>query len=544
MDVWRMGILRPDGGRQRIDYSAITQPWLREAAKQWNLQRLVSRNVDRLRETVHVAAALSAVLRLRGDRGDEPGGLGRQDAVDFLTHLGTRELAGELTNSRHRELVCGVRALLRETRERGLHRQAGPLEGLADEFAFYDADVPRVRVRDPEGEPERALPQVVIDQLLAPEAIALLRETAGEALACAIELQMRTGRRPQEIAHAPFNCLEHEQRVREDGKLEYLPVFVYRPEKRPKTRKELPIFTEESRLIKRMQSLARERFPDADPGRLPLVPRLLANRDGRQPIRPTMLPTKMRQWTRALGELTGPDGEPFDRSKVFPYAFRHSYAQRLADEGATESELMDLMDHDSFDTTRGYFRIRAERRRRAAELGRKALFDNQGRRLMRGLEHLAEAERARMQLGSLAVPYGACVEPANVASMGGACKFMHKCLGCKHFRTDLSHLPALEAYERQLVAARERLSAEAEVDGLEGWARQAALPSQEEIERVRMLIARIREAMGELAPEERAELQALLSAERTSRSAILERLPERHELNVLNVGATFDGVAG
>jgi hypothetical protein len=150
-----------------------------------------------------------------------------------------------------------------------------------------------------------------------------------------------------------------------------------------------------------------------------------------------------------------------------------------------------------------------------------------------------------MQLGSLAVPYGACVEPANVASMGGACKFMHKCLGCKHFRTDLSHLPALEAYERQLVAARERLLAEAEVDGLEDWARQAALAgSQEELDRVRYLIGRIREAMGELEPEERAELQALLSAERTSRSEILERLPARHELNVLNVGATFDGVAG
>jgi hypothetical protein len=163
---------------------------------------------------------------------------------------------------------------------------------------------------------------------------------------------------------------------------------------------------------------------------------------------------------------------------------------------------------------------------------------------MRGLEHLGEAERARMQLGSLAVPYGACVEPANVASMGGACKFMHKCLGCKHFRTDLSHLPALEAYERQLVVVRERLLAEAEVDGLERWARHAALPSQEEIDRVRFLIGRIREAMGELAPEERTELQELLTAERTNRSAILERLPTRHELNVLNVGATFDGAAG
>ena len=544
MDVWRMGILRPDGGRQRIDYSAITQPWLREAARQWNLQRLVSRTVGRLRETVRAAAALSAVLRLREDRGEHPSALGRQDAVDFLMQLRARELSGELTNHRHRELVCGVRALLRQARERGLHRRAGPLEGLADEFAFYDADVPRATARDPEGEPERALPQVVVDQLLQSEAIALLRETAGEAVACAVELQMRTGRRPQEIAHAPFECLEHEQRVREDGEVEYLPVFVYRPEKRPKTRKELPIFTEEARLIKRMQCLARERFPDADPGRLPLVPRQLANRDGRQPIRPTVLAMKMRQWLRALAELIGPDGEPFDRSKVFPYAFRHSYAQRLADEGASESELMDLMDHDSFETTRGYFRIRAERRRRAAELGRKALFDNRGRRLMRGLEQLAEAERARMQLGSLAVPYGACVEPANVATMGGACKFMHKCLGCKHFRTDLSHLPALEAYERQLVAARERLSAEAEVEGLEGWAWQAALPSEEEIERVRYLIHRIREALAELEPGERAELQQLLSAERTNRSAILERLPARHELNVLNVGATFDGVAG
>ena len=49
--------------------------------------------------------------------------------------------------------------------------------------------------------------------------------------------------------------------------------------------------------------------------------------------------------------------------------------------------------------------------------------------------------------------------------------------------------------------------------------------------------------MGELVPDERAELQELLAAERANRSAILKRLPARHELNVLNVGATFDGVA-
>jgi hypothetical protein len=149
-----------------------------------------------------------------------------------------------------------------------------------------------------------------------------------------------------------------------------------------------------------------------------------------------------------------------------------------------------------------------------------------------------------MAIGSLAVPYGACVEPANVASMGGACKFMLKCLGCKHFRTDLSHLPALEAYERQLIAAREQLSAQADAAALENWARTAATPSQEEIDRVRYLIGRIRETIGELPGNERDELQALLAAERTNRSAILARLPARAELNVLNVSAAFDGAPG
>jgi integrase len=543
-DVWRLGMLRPDAGGQTVDYTAITQLWLRELVKQWNQQRLVSHSVGLLRLDAYIAIELSEVLRLRADGGDDPRLLERADVVDFLVHLRARRLRGEITGGYRRNCVTRLRAMVRDARERGLHRRPGPLAGLDEGFALVDADVPRRLARDLEGEPERALPQTVIDQLLASQAIALLREGAGEAVACALELQMRTGRRPQEIAHAPFSCLEHEQRVREDGQLESLPVFVYRPEKRPKTRKELPIFAEERRLIRRMQALARERFPDADPERLPLLPRHIRNRDGGEPLAPGMLASKMREWVARLEKLTGPDGEPFDRRKVFPYAFRHSYAQRLADEGASESELMDLMDHDSFETTRGYFRIRAERRRRAAELGRQALFDSQGRRLMRGLEHLAEAERARMQLGSLAVPYGACLEPANVASMGGACKFMHRCLGCKHFRTDLSHLPALEAYERQLVAGRERLSAEAEVDDLEGWARQAALPSQEEIDRGRYLIGRLREAMGELEPDERIELQQLLTAERTNRSAILERLPARQELGVLNVGATFDGVAG
>ena len=60
---------------------------------------------------------------------------------------------------------------------------------------------------------------------------------------------------------------------------------------------------------------------------------------------------------------------------------------------------------------------------------------------------------------------------------------------------------------------------------------------------MRYLIRRIRETVGELPAAERAELESLLAAERTNRSAILQRLPERYSLNVLNVGARFDGAA-
>jgi hypothetical protein len=219
-DVWRMGILRPDGAGKTLDYTVITQPWLRALVKQWNRERLVSRSVSILRLSVRVAAELSKVLDLRGDRGEDPSALGRQDAVDFLAHLRARLLSGEISNDYHRHCVARVRAMLREARERELHRQPGPLAGLADGFALYDADALRAPVRDPEGEPERALSQAVIDQLLEPAALELLHETVGEALACAIELQMRTGRRPQELAHVPFKCLEHEERMREDGAVE------------------------------------------------------------------------------------------------------------------------------------------------------------------------------------------------------------------------------------------------------------------------------------------------------------------------------------
>ena len=102
-DVWRLAILRPGSGRQKIDYMPITQPWLRELVKQWNRQRLISHSVGTLGASVHFAAELTGVRALRVDRGDDPSALGREDTVNFLAHPLARAHAGEMPSSRQRK---------------------------------------------------------------------------------------------------------------------------------------------------------------------------------------------------------------------------------------------------------------------------------------------------------------------------------------------------------------------------------------------------------------------------------------------------------
>ena len=112
---------------------------------------------------------------------------------------------------------------------------------------------------------------------------------------------------------------------------------------------------------------------------------------------------------------------------------------------------MDIMDHRSFRTTEGYCRIRQDRRREAVDLGQRWQWDAQGNELEKIIERFAESDDTRLAVGSTAIPYGSCVEPSNVAALGSACPYRMRCIGCKHFRTDLTHLAALEKYLTDLL---------------------------------------------------------------------------------------------
>ena len=537
-DVWRLGLLRGDGGHKRLDMTVISQPWLREIYRDWAREALAGRSIHYLRGTLCQIRRLSESLRTRRDGGRDRRAVGRRDVENFLMYLAGLASTGKIAINGQADCVTMVRFVLRRARDRGLTAADGPLHGLADTFAFFEGDIPQRQEHDPDDEIGRSLPNTVIKQLASPQALRVFAEFATAEVVDAAELLIRTGRRPAEVCHLKATCLQWDERVGDDGTLDRQPVLVYRPEKTPKRSKRLPVHARDALIIKRAEDRARARFPEVAPEKLALFPRQTQNRSGTVPMNSHRVAIGLREWMRRLPQLLASDGSAYDRRRVVLYAFRHSYAQRLADQNCPPHLLMDIMDHRSFRTTEGYCRVRQDRRREAADLGQRWQWDARGNELQMIIERFAESDEARLAVGSTAIPYGACVEPSNVAALGSACPYRMRCIGCKHFRTDLTHLGALEKYLTDLLAARERILAVS--DELADWAKRDAMPSDEHIDRVRYLIRRMREKIDSLAPGEAKEVHRILGSQASDRRELGDLAPASFGLNVIAVTPAFD----
>ena len=182
------------------------------------------------------------------------------------------------------------------------------------------------------------------------------------------------------------------------------------------------------------------------------------------------------------------------------------------------------MDHRKLDTTKGYYRVGEPRRREAVERVAKLVFDRHGNHTWRQAQALLDSEHSRRSRGEVAVPFGVCTEPSNVKAGGGACPFRFRCAGCDHFRTDVSYLPDLHAYLDDLLRNRERILASSEVDE---WARAEAMPSEEEIGRIRHLVTRVKAGLDDLGADERASIEDAVDVVRRHRAVALGVPPLR-----------------
>ena len=502
-DSWDLALF---GHRGRLSFTRISQPWLTQSAKVWageELPRHRGGGASNVRTKVNALARLAESLRIRADHGLVPERLGRPDIEAFLNRLAYLESTGTISRY-HRNTICrGARAALAGIRALGLTRPGRVAAGLPGDFALGRDDIPAEAHR---GEPGRDLPTEIMAVLCAN-----LDSLHPAEVRTATQLGIDTGRRPEDILHLPLDWLQRDQQG--------AAVLVYDNAKADRLGRRLPISEATAAVITAQQARVRQRFPDTPAGELKLLPSPRRNPDGRRAISIAMLGDRHREWADKLGPLRSRDGAEFDASRIVPYAYRHTFAQRHADAGVGIDVLAELIDHRNLNVTRGYYRVGEDWRRAAVDTVTAMSFDRHGNRIWREAASLLNSEHARYAIGAVAVPYGRCTEPSNVQAGGGACPVRFRCAGCDHFRTDVSYLPDLTGYLDDLLRTRERLAAA--IDGVDEWARADATPSQQEITRIRRLIGRIDGDLGQASDTERAVIDEAVTVMRRHRAAFL-----------------------
>jgi integrase len=519
-DTWDLRVLGLGGW---LRFSAVTQGWLREAAKAWAAEEIPRHRgrqaAGTVKATVSAIGDLSDSLRLaRDDHGEDPAALGRRDIVDFTNRQAHLQRTGQITEHMRLQDCRAVRRFLADIRAMGMTKPGGTAAGLPDDFIMGRQDMPPEPDPDEDG---RDLPAWVMKILDAN--LHVMEKRSGASARRMTELMMDTGRRPDEICQLRLDCLARDAQ----GK----PVLIYTDSKNHKPGRRLPIAEETARTIASQQADVRAKYPATPPGELPLFPRDNTNRTGTGTCSEAVFTHAHRTWVNLIADelvttVAGEDGQPveqaFDRMAVVPYAYRHSYAQRHADEGVPPDVLRDLLGHDSIQTTLKYYRVTEKRVRAAVDRVSAHQFDGQGRRVMLQIRGLLADEHARMRVGQVAVPFGTCTEPAHVKAGGQACPYKFTCLGCGHFRSDPSYLPELKSYLQQLLADRERVLAATE---LQDWAKDRIAPREEEISQLRDLIHRIEADLGDLGDEDKALIAEAVSVIRKTRQVVNLGMP-------------------
>ena len=507
-DVWQVALLdlQPNAARRWpatqgvIDFRPVEPAWLRQIVKDW--AQATRPNLQRLRETLRACQTASHALIAAGRT--DPTSLGAGDFTRILDAFGTQRRAdGSLYSAGHRNLMiyqfCQVI-------EHG--RAAGLMTTIPDPFR----PATRHRVRDDPNEDElgKALPEMVIRQLDAH--LHLLGHTGRAGAIPAVELKLMhqtiyqilrdTGRRPGEAVSLRVDCLEII-----DGQHN----LIYDNHKAGRMRRRLPITTDTAQLIQRWQAHRAElRLPPSLDRWLFPSP-MLRTPQSRGHVTPSCVTRAFKAWVGDIGvidsELLAPDGTPapFDRSLITPYALRHSYAQRHADNGVPVDVLKELMDHVAVGTTMGYYSVGLKRKQQAIRSVGALAVDAAGR-------SAPFTGPTAYQRGSVSVPFGNCTEPSNVKAGGGACPIRFQCAGCGFYRPDPSYLPALEQHIASLRADRETAeaicAAEYVLDNLTA-----------EITAFTRIAEQMRHRMTELAPPEREEVEQASKLLRRARAA-------------------------
>lgn len=512
-DIWDLRVLNLAAGRETgtkpllVDFTPIRQRWLRDLAKRWIDTGSVNR-ADNVRISITAISHLSDAIAL-GPGAHDSTLLSRSEIDTFMDLVGglTQSDGAALSNSTKGRYVTAAKLFLAHARNDDW------LDHVPKGFAFNaDDKFDRSEDYDEDDLVGRAVPEHVIAQLdNYVDLLDIGREIRplGMALSCrlrrlAYRLLRDTGRRVSDLAALRLDCTEK----KDDGWN-----LVYTNVKARRRGRRLPIDESLATEIIEVGNLVAAAFPHTTRDGLWLFPRPVRNPDGKVHIAASGLADWISRWVAAIPEGAilndYPDEkgkvQPFDRTLIYPHAFRHAYAQRHADAGTSVDILRQLMDHRSVETTMIYYTVSQERRRAAVETVATLRLDRTGQRV-------GAVSVLAYEVQSVAVPYGNCQEPSNVAAGGKACPLRFQCAGCAHYRPDPSFLPAIEEHIHELLQNRETAiatgAADWVVDGLE-----------QEIAAYRNISAKMLTDLADLSEEERSAIEQASTILRRARAA-------------------------
>ncbi|WP_407563113.1 tyrosine-type recombinase/integrase [Streptomyces sp. 184] len=451
LDLRAIGLRTTHGSQPRrapgtADLRTIHQPWLRELIRHWATTSFP--RTDVFSNTMRAVGIASRALARRPGEGLDPAALHFTDAsavVDAIRTAPRRD--GTLYRSSQRRTLAGCFFQLID-----YGRRSGHLDTLAGAFTRHPVEH-RIRLEEVDEDGiGKAIPEPVIRQLDAHLHTLGLGEVQGRRDVPADDLQLLyqtvyillrdTGRRPLEIASLPRDCLQTER-----GQIS----LIWDNHKRRRHRRRLPITESTAQTIRTWQE-CRSRLLLPAAGDSYLFPALSAYSSTGH-LGASYISETLRAWVDAIPALhaegvdAAGDPLPFGRSLIYPYAFRHSYAQRHADAGTPVDVLRELMDHHSIAMTQRYYQVSLKRKRAAVTALSTHVVDRLGAP--------APSSPSSYELRSVAVPYGGCTEPSNVKAGGQACPIRFQCAGCGFYRPDPSYLPAIEQHINELRADRE-----------------------------------------------------------------------------------------
>jgi integrase len=485
-----------------LDFTVITQPWLRSVVMEW------AKNTDppghRIRAMLKVATIASDALQRRPGGGHNQSSLGMNDIDAVMRALfAAQRTDGTSYTTRTRQKLAN---LFSELLDYG--RRTSRLEELHQAFR-PNPSVHRAPKAEETNEDliGRAVPEYVIAQLDAQIAALgkgyvygkMSQEQVTRMFQAVYVILRDTGRRPNEIASLRTNCVSNEQGY----------TLTWDNRKTRRFGRRLPITADTASAISDWLTIRQQLEVSTASATYLFPPK--SPRSKLPHLAPKCIAAIMRTWVKSLpsinSDVAAPDGRPipFDRALIYPYAFRHSYAQRHADAGVPVDVLRDLMDHVHSDVTMGYYKITLNRKREAVDLMSRLTVDRAGRP--------AATQAAAYELRSVAVPFGNCIEPSNVKAGGQACPIRFQCSGCSFYRPDPSYLPAIDEHVNSLRADTET----AEAIGADDFVIRNFSDQISTFDQVRSKMRASLETMNEVDREQVEEASAVLRKARAAR---------------------------